>query len=160
MSRRDQLEIAISVNDEDVEIAVPGDETLLTTLRTRLGLTGAKRGCNQGVCGACSVLIDGQVMRSCLALTANCAGRAVTTVEGVGAAGEMSQVQRAMVDCGAIQCGFCTPGFVVALTGLFRRNPRPSDEEIIEAIGGNICRCTGYMKIIEAARRVAAGSAA
>jgi aerobic carbon-monoxide dehydrogenase small subunit len=160
MNRAEQLPISFSVNEESVDLAVPCDETLLTTLRTRLALTGAKRGCNQGVCGACSVLIDGKVMRSCLALTANCDGRRVTTVEGLSVEGEMSVVQCAMVDAGAIQCGFCTPGFVVALTALFQRDARPSDEEILEAVGGNLCRCTGYMKIIAAARHIAAAGEA
>jgi carbon-monoxide dehydrogenase small subunit len=149
------LEVTLTVNGEVQSLRLPGEETLLSMLRDRLGLTGAKRGCNQGVCGACSVLIDDEAMRSCLALAANCDGRRIETVESLAPDGEPSAVQRAMVEAGGVQCGFCTPGFVMALTGLLRRQTAPSEEDIREALAGNICRCTGYAKIVEAARRCA-----
>ena len=129
-------------------------ETLLTSLRDRLGLTAAKRGCNQGVCGACSVLIDGQPARACLSLTANCVDREITTVEGLSAPLELSPLQAAMVQGGAIQCGFCTPGMLITLTALLRECPHPSREEIRIAVSSNICRCTGYQKIVEAVVRL------
>jgi aerobic carbon-monoxide dehydrogenase small subunit len=149
----ERIEVVLQVNSETQAVHLFCEETLLSALRDRLGLTGAKRGCNQGVCGACSVLIDGMAMRSCLALAANCEGREIVTVEGVAPNGVPSVVQRAFVESGAVQCGFCTPGFVMALTGLLRHNPAPREAEIREALGGNICRCTGYAKIVEAARR-------
>lgn len=153
--RAEMTDVALTVNGDAVELRVPCDETLLAALRERLELTGPKRGCNQGVCGACSVLLDGVCVRSCLALAANCDGRSVVTVEGLAPPGALSRVQRAMVEAGAVQCGFCTSGFVVALTALLRSNSCPGEAEIREALAGNICRCTGYMKILEAARRAA-----
>jgi len=146
--------VTLTVNGEKREIAAPAATTLLEVLRSSLGLTGSKRGCNHGVCGACTVLLDGKLARSCLTLAADVGERAVTTVEGVGET-ELSPVQRALVDAGAIQCGFCTPGFVIALTDLFARNPKPGTEEIRSALSGNLCRCSGYVKIVEAAERLA-----
>jgi carbon-monoxide dehydrogenase small subunit len=154
-SSGDLVDVNMTVNGERVDLRVVCGETLLAALRDRLELTGPKRGCNQGVCGACSVLLDGRSVRSCLALAANCDGRSVTTVEGLTPAVGLSAVQKALLDAGAVQCGFCTSGFVVALTGLFQNKPNSSEAEIREAIGGNICRCTGYVKIVEAARRLA-----
>ena len=135
-----------------------GSATLLEVLRDELGLTGAKRGCNQGVCGTCTVLIDGRAARSCLALAGLLEGAAVTTVEGLSPPGELSHIQRAFVDTGAIQCGFCMPGMVVAATALLSENPSPTDAEIREGLGGNLCRCSGYVKVIEAVRTAASAA--
>ncbi|MGQ0650749.1 MAG: (2Fe-2S)-binding protein [Betaproteobacteria bacterium] len=148
------MQIELHVNGERREVAASAAATLLEVLRDALGLTGSKRGCNHGVCGACTVLVDGKLARSCLTLAADVGERAVTTVEGVGENG-LSPVQRALVDSGAIQCGFCTPGFVMALTDLFAKNARPSREEIRTALSGNLCRCSGYVKILEAAEGLA-----
>jgi carbon-monoxide dehydrogenase small subunit len=146
--------VALTVNGEKREVAVPATATLLEVLRESLGLTGSKRGCNHGVCGACTVLLHGKLARSCLILAADVGERAVTTVEGVGET-ELSPVQRALVEAGAIQCGFCTPGFVMTLTHLFSAKPHPSRDEIRGALSGNLCRCSGYVKIVEAAERLA-----
>jgi carbon-monoxide dehydrogenase small subunit len=151
----DTLAMRISVNGETRDVLAPASATLLDVLRSGFGLTGSKRGCNHGVCGACTVLIDGKLARACLALAADIGERAVTTVEGVAGADGLSAVQRALVDSGAIQCGFCTPGFVIALTALFERDPRPSRDAIRNAMSGNLCRCSGYVKIVEAAERLA-----
>ena len=121
-------------------------------------MTGTKRGCNHGVCGACTVLLDGKLARSCLTLAVDVGERPVTTVEGIAGNEAFSPVQRALIDAGAIQCGFCTPGFVIALTELFARDPRPGREQIRAALSGNLCRCSGYVKIIEAAERLAGGA--
>jgi carbon-monoxide dehydrogenase small subunit len=149
------MPLALTVNGETHDVLAAPTATLLEVLRTSLGLTGTKRGCNHGVCGACTVLMDGKLARSCLALAADVGDRLVTTVEGISVGPNLSDVQRALVDSGSIQCGFCTPGFVIALTELFRRNPRPAREDIRLAISGNLCRCSGYVKIVEAAERLA-----
>ena len=132
-------------------------ESLLFVLRERLGLAGAKNACEQGECGSCSVLLDGELVCSCLVLAATAVGSAVTTVEGLPDAGDtaLSYVQQAFVEAGAVQCGFCTPGLVVATADLLRRSPSPSDDEIREALSGNLCRCTGYAKIFDAVRLAA-----
>jgi carbon-monoxide dehydrogenase small subunit len=145
------MHIALTVNGEPREALAPASATLLDVLRNQLEITGAKRGCNHGVCGACTVLLDGKLARSCLTLAADVGEREVTTVEGVG---ELSKVQKALIDAGAIQCGFCTPGVVMALTELFARNARPDREIIRAALSGNLCRCSGYVKIVEAAERL------
>ena len=132
----------------------PG-ESLLFTLRERLGLPGSKNACEQGECGSCSVLLDGQLVCSCLVLAAQADGHDVVTVEGLGVGEELHPVQQAFVDAGAVQCGFCTPGFVVAAADLLSRNPSPSEDEIREALSGNLCRCTGYQKIVEAVKMAA-----
>jgi carbon-monoxide dehydrogenase small subunit len=150
-----KLQIVITVNGEPHDVLAPASATLLEVLRESLGLTGTKRGCNHGVCGACTVLLEGKLARSCLALAADVGERAVTTIEGISGEGDFSAVQRALIDSGAIQCGFCTPGFVIALTELFARDPRPDREAIRNALSGNLCRCSGYVKIIEAAERLA-----
>jgi aerobic carbon-monoxide dehydrogenase small subunit len=129
-------------------------ESLLYVLRERLGLTGSKGACEQGECGSCSVLIDGELVCSCLVLAASAVGQAIITVEGIAPLGAPSDVQQAFVDCGAVQCGFCTPGLIVATHALLERSPQPSESEIREQLAGNICRCTGYGRIIEAAQRV------
>ncbi len=136
-------------------------ESLLYVLRERLGLPGSKAGCEQGECGSCSVIIDGVLECACLVLAAGAVGRDITTVEGLQPArGGFNAVQEAILAEGAVQCGFCTPGLVVALTDLLARNPHPSDLEVREAISGNLCRCTGYGRILAAAHSAAAAAAA
>ena len=136
----------------------PG-ESLLYVLRERLGLPGSKNACEQGECGSCSVYVDGSLVCSCLVLAGQAEGLEVVTVEGIGTGEDLHPVQRAFVDAGAVQCGFCTPGFVVATHDLLRRNPHPDEAEIREALAGNLCRCTGYEKILDAVR-LAAGRTA
>jgi aerobic carbon-monoxide dehydrogenase small subunit len=131
-------------------------ESLLTALREHLDLPGSKNACEQGECGSCSVYLDGELVCSCLVLAAQAEGREVVTVEGIAPSdGELHEVQRAFVETGGVQCGFCTPGLIVASHDLLARNPRPSDPEIREALAGNLCRCTGYEKIIDAVRLAA-----
>jgi carbon-monoxide dehydrogenase small subunit len=152
------MRIELTVNGEQREADVWAGESLLFALRERLGLPGSKNACEQGECGSCSVLLDGQLVCSCLVLAAQTDGHQVVTVEGLsGDEGELHPVQDAFVQAGAVQCGFCTPGLVVAAADLLRRSPRPSDDEIREALSGNLCRCTGYQKILEAVR-LAAGT--
>ena len=147
-----KLHSVLSVNGEEHDVLAPVPATLLEVLREQLGLTGSKRGCNHGVCGACTVLVDGRLARSCLMLAADVGERPVVTIEGLAdEGGRLSPVQQALVDSGAIQCGFCSPGFVVTLTELFQRNPHPSRDEVRAALGGNLCRCSGYVKIVDAA---------
>ena len=152
-SRR--IHCTFNVNGEERDVLVLPDQTLLDALREDLTLLGTKRGCNHGVCGACNVLIDGSLARACLTLAVDAQATAIITVEGVAEDAPFSAVQRALIDAGAIQCGFCTPGFVMALTELFSREPRPTREAIRAAISGNLCRCSGYVKIVEAAERLA-----
>jgi len=130
-------------------------ESLLYVLRERLGLTGSKGACEQGECGSCSVMVDGELVCSCLVLAASAIGQEIVTVEGIASPGRPSDVQQAFVDCGAVQCGFCTPGLIMAAHALLDRNPQPTDTEIREELSGNICRCTGYGRIIEAVQQVA-----
>ena len=130
-------------------------ESLLYVLRERLGLMGSKGACEQGECGSCSVMVDDELVCSCLCMAASMEGCAITTIEGVAPPGAPSDVQQAFVDAGAVQCGFCTPGLIVATHALLERNPQPSEYEIREELSGNICRCTGYGRIIEAVQRVA-----
>jgi len=144
------MRVEITVNGERLETDVWGGESLLTTLRDRLGLPGSKNACEQGECGSCSVLLDGELVCSCLVLAAQADGHDVVTVEGLGAAGSLHRVQEAFAETGAVQCGFCTPGFVVATADLLQRVPDPTDDEIREALSGNLCRCTGYQKILDA----------
>ena len=153
-----KLSMTLNVNGEPHDVLAATTATLLDVLRASLGLTGTKRGCNHGVCGACTVLLDGKLARSCLTLAVDVGERPVTTVEGIAGNEAFSPVQRALIDAGAIQCGFCTPGFVIALTELFARDPRPGREQIRAALSGNLCRCSGYVKIIEAAERLAGGA--
>ena len=155
----DAMPITLQVNGRAHQVFVQPWHTLLQVLRERIALTGAKRGCNQGVCGACSVLIDGEVARSCLTLAANATGREITTIEGIANGTELSVVQQAFLDHGAVQCGFCMPGMIVATTALLDRQPAPTDEEIRDGLSGNLCRCSGYVKVIEAVRAASAGGA-
>lgn len=142
--------VSFSVNGEMVTLEVKPYETLLQTLRERLSLTGAKEGCSLGSCGSCTVIVDGKPVRSCLILTLEVEGRKVETVEGLKKDGRLHPLQEAFVEKGAVQCGFCTPGMIMTAKALIQRNPKPKREEIIETISSNICRCTGYKKIIEA----------
>jgi aerobic carbon-monoxide dehydrogenase small subunit len=130
-------------------------ESLLHVLRERLGLPGAKNACEQGECGSCSVYLDGELVCSCLVLGGQAEGREITTVEGLAPEGELSRVQEAFLAAGAVQCGFCTPGLIVATDDLLKRNPEPTDAEIREALAGNLCRCTGYEKVLDAVRAAA-----
>ena len=145
--------VALSVNRQTYQVAVEAGETLLDVLRDKLHLTGTKKGCNAGDCGACTVLVDGEAMNSCLLLAAEMEGKAITTVEGLARNGELTPLQKAFVQEGAIQCGYCTPGMVVAATALLDKNPNPTMDEIKEALAGNLCRCTGYVGILRAVQR-------
>jgi aerobic-type carbon monoxide dehydrogenase small subunit (CoxS/CutS family) len=151
------LPVGFTLNGRAVAAEVPEDELLCDCLRERLGQVGTRVGCREGICGSCNVLLDGAPVRSCLLLAVQADGREVTTVEGLAAGGELSALQRAFVDHGAVQCGFCTAGLLVSATALLRRNPQPGDHELIEALAGNLCRCTGYSKVV-AAVRAAAGN--
>jgi carbon-monoxide dehydrogenase small subunit len=144
------MRIELTVNGERHEADVWAGESLLTTLRDRLGLPGSKNACEQGECGSCSVLLDGTLVCSCLVLAAQAEGHEVVTVEGLADDGRLHPVQEAFAETGAVQCGFCTPGLVVATADLLQRSPSPSDDEIREALSGNLCRCTGYQKILDA----------
>jgi len=149
------MRIELTVNGERREADVWPGESLLFALRERLGLPGSKNACEQGECGSCSVLLDGTLVCACLILAAQAAGHEVVTVEGLAEDGELHRVQRAFVDAGAVQCGFCTPGLVVATADLLARTSDPTDDEIREALSGNLCRCTGYAKIFDAVRMAA-----
>jgi carbon-monoxide dehydrogenase small subunit len=149
------MKISLTVNGRRHEADVWEGESLLFALRERLGLPGSKNACEQGECGSCSVLLDGKLVCACLVLAAQAAGHDVVTVEGLAGEGGLHAVQEAFVEAGAVQCGFCTPGFVVPAAELLRRNPAPSDDEIREALSGNLCRCTGYAKIFDAVRLAA-----
>ncbi len=146
-------EVRLTINGLERQAAVPDHESLLTTLRERLALPGSKNACEQGECGSCSVLMDGDLVCSCLVLTAAAEGRKIETVESLGSADALHPVQRAFVEAGAVQCGFCTPGLIVSTYALLRANPEPSELEVREALSGNLCRCTGYGKILEAVQR-------
>ena len=150
------MRLNVTVNGEPREAdGVWEGESLLHVLRERLGLPGAKNACEQGECGSCSVYVDGQLVCACLVLAGQAEGREITTVEGLAPEGELSPVQEAFLAAGAVQCGFCTPGLIVATDDLLGRNPDPSDAEIREALAGNLCRCTGYEKILDAVRMAA-----
>jgi aerobic carbon-monoxide dehydrogenase small subunit len=150
------MRLNVTVNGERREVDdVWEGESLLYALRERLGLPGSKNACEQGECGSCSVYLDGTLVCSCLVLAGQSEGREVVTVEGVADEEELHPVQRAFVEAGAVQCGFCTPGLIVASHDLLARNPEPSDAEIREALAGNLCRCTGYEKIMDAVRLAA-----
>ena len=148
--------VSTRINGDPVAFACPPDETLLDSLRDRCGLTGAKEGCGTGDCGACSVLLDGRLICSCLALGAEADGREVSTVEGLAEGGKLHPLQEKFIEHAALQCGICTPGFLMAAKALLARNPSPSEEEIRFALAGNLCRCTGYDKIVRAVQAAAA----
>jgi carbon-monoxide dehydrogenase small subunit len=149
------VKISLTVNGERRETEIWPGESLLYALRERLGLPGSKNACEQGECGSCSVLLDGTLVCACLVLAAQADGHELITVEGLGEDGQLHRVQEAFAETGAVQCGFCTPGLVVATVDLLARNAQPSDDEIREALSGNVCRCTGYAKIFDAVRLAA-----
>jgi aerobic carbon-monoxide dehydrogenase small subunit len=150
------MRILLRVNGEEHEADVWEGESLLFALRERLGFPGSKNACEQGECGSCSVMLDGKLVCSCLVLAAQAVGHEVVTVEGLAEDGRLHKVQEAFVATGAVQCGFCTPGLIVAAADLLRQNVYPSDDAIREALSGNLCRCTGYAKIFDAVRLAAA----
>ena len=149
------MRVTVTVNGERHEAEVWEGESLLFALRERLGFPGSKNACEQGECGSCSVLLDGELVCACLVLAAQADGHDVVTVEGLGAGDDLHPVQQAFVDAGAVQCGFCTPGLVVATAALLQQTPNPNEDEIREALSGNLCRCTGYMKIFDAVQMAA-----
>ncbi len=144
------MTVMLNINGEDHAVEAQPSITLLEVLRDTLALTGAKRGCNQGVCGACTVLLDGRPVRACLSLAVNCTERRIATVEGLSVDAEPSPLQQAFLDAGAVQCGFCTSGMLMSAQALLDANPDPSIGEVRRALSGNLCRCTGYRKICEA----------
>lgn len=151
-------EITFTLNNEEVTVEVDPKWTLLYVLRETLGMTGTKEGCGYGECGACTVVIDGKAVNSCLYPVMEAEGRKVVTIEGLSSKnGELHPLQKAFVDEGAVQCGFCTPGMVMSAKALLDENPDPTVEEVKESIEGNLCRCTGYVKIIDAIRSIAGG---
>jgi len=150
MSNESKVKIALVVNDEPAEVAFAPHKTLLEVLREDLSLTGTKHGCELGECGTCTVLLDGTPVLSCLVLGLACAGRRVRTVEAMAQAGKLHPLQETFADLGAAQCGYCTPAFLLAAEALLSANPNPTRGEIKEALAGNLCRCTGYLKIYEA----------
>jgi len=147
--------IELTVNGEPRRREIPGYLTLLEFLRDHLGLTGTKYGCGLGECGACTVLVNGRAVCACLTLAARCQGAAVVTIEGLGRPDNLHPIQRAFWQRGAFQCGFCTPGMIMSAKALLDRNPSPTEEQIRLALTGNLCRCTGYVKIVEAVREAA-----
>jgi carbon-monoxide dehydrogenase small subunit len=147
--------LTLTVNDETYEVITAPHRTLLEVLREDLHFTGAKESCGEGVCGSCTVLVDGRPVRSCLTLAAAVEGKAVTTIEGLARGDKLHPVQEAFVNHHAIQCGFCSPGMILTAAALLQENPQPTEEEIRRAIAGNVCRCTGYAKIVEAVRSLA-----
>jgi carbon-monoxide dehydrogenase small subunit len=153
----DTVDVAFTVNGETVHLAVSPDASLLDALREDLELTGTKQGCGEGECGACSVLLNGKVVNSCLVLAVECAGAEVLTIEGLGRLGKLHPLQEAFVQNGAVQCGFCTPGMIIAAYALLKENPSPSEADVRRALEGNLCRCTGYRKIIDAVLAAANG---
>jgi carbon-monoxide dehydrogenase small subunit len=150
------MDVSCTINGHSFEGEAAGDESLLAFLREQVGLPGSKNACEQGECGSCSVFVDGELVCSCLMLAGQVDGRSVTTVEGLAPPGELTTVQEAFVEAGAVQCGFCTPGLVMAAEDLLARSPSPDESEIREALAGNLCRCTGYEKILDAVRVAAA----
>lgn len=152
--------ITLFVNGSQEMVDVPGHMTLLQMLRDKLALTGTKNGCSSGECGACTVLLNGDAVNSCMVLAAECDGAEVVTIEGLSKNGQLDPLQQSMIDFGAIQCGFCTPGVVISARALLNRNPRPSEYEIRDALTGNLCRCTGYNRIVEAIKAAAEREAA
>jgi aerobic carbon-monoxide dehydrogenase small subunit len=147
--------ITLTVNGELEQVSVPANMTLLRLLRETLSLTGTKNGCSAGECGACIVLMDGEPVNSCLVLAPECDGAHITTVEGLAQNGKLHPLQEAMMAAGGVQCGFCTPGVLMTAWALLQRSPHPSDEEVRDALVGNLCRCTGYVRIVEAVQQAA-----
>ena len=152
--------LTVTVNREEYEVNVPVNRTLLHLLREDLGLIGTKDGCRQGVCGSCTVLVDGTPIRSCLALAVRYQGRHITTVEGLKEKDRLHPLQQAFIDSGAIQCGYCTPGMLMMAASLLEETPEPTEAEVRKALMGNLCRCTGYSGIVQAILNVSAGKKA
>jgi len=153
------IRISVTVNQQHRHVEVEPCETLLEMLRVRLDLTGTKKCCGEGECGACTVIMDGRAVNSCIVLAAETDGSEVLTIEGLAAEGRPNSLQQAFLDSGAVQCGFCTPGMIMAAHYLLLNNPHPTEEEIREGLSGNLCRCTGYGKIVEAVRAAAESAA-
>lgn len=150
-----RMEVTLTVNGAAHDLSIEPRRMLLDVLRQDLRLTGAKPGCDMGTCGACTVLLDGEAVYSCLVLAVECAGRAITTIEGLGEGDELDRVQRAFVAHDALQCGYCTPGQVLAMKALLARTPHPSEDELLRGMSGNLCRCGAYPKILAAGRALA-----
>jgi len=147
--------ITITVNDLVETVDVPQHMTLLQMLREKLSLTGTKNGCSAGECGACTVLMNDEPVNSCMVLAAECDGATIVTVEGLAKLGKLSKLQQTIIKTGGVQCGFCTPGMLISATALLKRNPDPTESEIRDALVGNLCRCTGYYRIVEAVKEAA-----
>ncbi|MEI8132618.1 MAG: (2Fe-2S)-binding protein [Leptolinea sp.] len=147
--------ITLTVNDVIETVDVPQNMTLLQMIREKLSLTGTKNGCSAGECGACTVLMNDEPVNSCMVLAVECDGVSITTIEGLAKTGTLSEIQKAIIKAGGVQCGFCTPGMLMSATALLKRNPSPSDSDIREALVGNLCRCTGYVRIVDAVKQVA-----
>ena len=152
-----KMVLSFTVNGEPADVAVAPNTTLLEVLRQDLGFMGVKEGCSEGVCGSCTVLMNGNPIRSCLTLALEADGADILTIEGLASGEDFHPIQRAFVDRGAVQCGFCTPGMILTSKALLERNPEPTDDDIKNALAGNFCRCTGYTKILEAVRSAASG---
>lgn len=148
------MKIDFIVNDKTYSIDVEPDMRLIDALRYKLGLTGVKEGCGEGECGACTIIMDGQAVNSCLVMAVQARGKKIITIEGLEKNGELDPLQKAFIENGAVQCGYCTPGMIMSAKALLLKNPNPTEEEIREAIAGNICRCTGYNNIVKAIKSV------
>ncbi|MCJ7511346.1 MAG: (2Fe-2S)-binding protein [Anaerolineales bacterium] len=148
-------EIHVTINGEPEQVAVPANMTLMRMLREKLALTGTKNGCSAGECGACTVLLNGEPVNSCMVLAVECDGARIVTVEGLASEERLAPVQEAILRQGGVQCGFCTPGILISAHALLQRNPNPGEDEIREALVGNLCRCTGYVRIIESVKEAA-----
>ncbi len=144
-----QHHITLTVNDEVIEVSVPSRRLLADLLRDDLALTGTKRGCETGVCGACSVLVDGRVVKSCLSLAVQATGKRITTIEGLAQGETLHPLQESFMQCGGLQCGYCTPGMVMTSCAMLKDNPKPTADEVRHGLNGNLCRCTGYTQIVE-----------
>lgn len=153
-----KVAISLNINGEEYHLNVEPKRTLLDAIREDIGLTGTKKGCDSGDCGACTVILDGEPVNSCIVLAVDAQGKQITTIEGLAAKGTLHPLQEAFVQHGAVQCGFCTPGMVLAAKALLDKNPNPTEQEIREGMVGNLCRCTGYAKIVEAVKAVSAAN--
>jgi carbon-monoxide dehydrogenase small subunit len=153
MNAQDLHQISLTVNGKQHNVSVPARRTLVDLLRYDIGLTGTKEACSVGVCGACTILLDGRIVASCITLAVQADGAEITTIEGIGTPEHLSPLQQAFIDCGGFQCGICTPGQIVAATALLNENAKPSEDEIKEWLMGNLCRCTGYYQIIDSVKQ-------